>query len=395
MSIREIEAKSILRKHRKIDSWFISHYGMNLYRGCSHNCVYCDGRSEGYYVDGEFGEDVVVKVNAIDILRRELEPKRKRTPLKRSYIMLGGGVGDSYQPMEKKYQLSRGALQLIHEYDFPVHILTKSTLVKRDIDIIKEINEQNRAIVSFSFSSIDEKISAVFEPGVPPPGERLEALTFFKKEGIACGMFLLPVIPFITDTPKLMEETIKRASKMGLDFIIFGGMTLKEGKQKDYFFDVLKKNYPELMVEYGNIYTGNKWGETKEKYYSSVNLRFNRIARKYKIPRRIPPPLYSDILSENDLVIVILEHIDYLLKLEGKKSPFGYAAYSISKIKEPLGTVKGELQKIRGVGKTTEDIIVEILKTGSSSYYLKLLHCFFSRGNHPAFTIKRSSFWDD
>ena len=99
MTIREIEAKSILRKHKKIDSWFISHYGMNVYRGCSHNCVYCDGRSEGYYVDGEFGEDVTAKVNAIEVLRRELDPKRKRTPFKRSFIMVGGGVGDSYQPI--------------------------------------------------------------------------------------------------------------------------------------------------------------------------------------------------------------------------------------------------------------------------------------------------------
>ncbi|HEC95623.1 MAG TPA: hypothetical protein ENI50_01200, partial [Euryarchaeota archaeon] len=81
MTIKEIEAKSILRKHKKIDSWFISHYGMNLYRGCAHNCVYCDGRSEKYNVDGEFGEDVTVKVNAIELLRRELKPKRKRTPL--------------------------------------------------------------------------------------------------------------------------------------------------------------------------------------------------------------------------------------------------------------------------------------------------------------------------
>ena len=95
VTIREINAKSILRKSKKIDSWFISHYGMNLYRGCNHNCVYCDGRSEGYYVEGEFGRDISVKVNAIDVLRKELDPKGKRTPFKRSFIMIGGGVSDS------------------------------------------------------------------------------------------------------------------------------------------------------------------------------------------------------------------------------------------------------------------------------------------------------------
>ena len=373
MTIREVEAKSILRKHKKIDSWFISRYGMNLYRGCTHNCVYCDGRAEGYYVDGEFGRDVTVKVNAIDILRRELDPKRKRVPFKRSFIMMGGGVGDSYQPLEKKYELTRKALELMYEYNFPVHMLTKSTLIKRDVDILKEINKQSRAIVSFSFSSVDDKISAVFEPGVPPPDERLKTLSFFKNEGIACGMFLLPVIPFLTDTSKLLEHTISRAKEAGVDFVIFGGMTLKDGRQKDYFLDVLKKAHPELISEYQNIYRGNQWGEATKEYYTLITQRFNSIANKYRVPKRMPPALYRDILEQNDLVVVILEHIDYLLKLEGKPSSFGYAAYSISQLKEPLSAIRGDLQKIRGVNRIIEPIILEILETGSSSYYEKLL----------------------
>ena len=373
MTIREIEAKSILRKYKKIDSWFISRYGMNLYRGCTHNCIYCDGRAEGYYVDGEFGEDVTIKVNAIGVLRRELDPKRKRTPFKRSFVMIGGGVGDSYQPIEEKYQLSRKVLELMDEYNFPVHILTKSTLIERDIDILKKINKKNKAIVSFSFSSVNDEISAIFEPGVPSPSERLKTLTFFKNERIACGMFLLPIIPFITDTPELMEETIRKASEVNLDFIIFGGMTLKEGRQKDYFFQVLKKRYPELIGKYENIYQKNKWGEAAGGYYNSINLTFNNIVKKYKIPPRIPLALYKDILEENDLVVVILEHIDYLLKLRERTSPYGYAAHSISQLKEPLSTVKGELKRINGVGKVTEKIILEILETKSSSYYKKLL----------------------
>ena len=227
--------------------------------------------------------------------------------------------------------------------------------------------------MSFSFSSVDDEISAIFEPGVPSPSERLKTLTFFKNEGIACGMFLLPVIPFITDTPELIEKAIKRASEIGLDFIIFGGMTLKEGKQKDYFLKTLRKNYPRLPIEYENIYTKNKWGETTGEYYNLINTTFNNIARKYNMPKCIPFNLYKDILGENDLVVVILEHIDYLLKLEGRSSPYGYAAYSISQIKSSLSTMKSELKRIRGVGKVTEKTVLEILETGSSSYYKKLL----------------------
>ncbi|MCK4613360.1 MAG: radical SAM protein, partial [Thermoplasmata archaeon] len=371
MTIREIEAKSILRKYKKIDSWFISRYGMNLYRGCTHNCVYCDGRAEGYYVDGEFGEDVAVKTNAIKVLHRELSPKGKRKPLGRCFIMAGGGIGDSYQPAEKDYQLTRRALQLIDGYNFPVHVLTKSTLIERDMDILGRINERNRAIVSFSFSSVDDEISAIFEPGVPPPSERLKTLARFKSEGIACGMFLLPVIPFITDTQEQIEESVRRASEAGVDFIIFSGMTLKDGRQRNYFFNVLKEHYPDLIPEYQKIYQGDRWGQASAGYYSRLNQVFDRIAKKYGMPQRIPLAVFRDILDENDLVVVILEHIHYLLKLEGVKSPFGYAAYSISQLKEPLSGMKEDLQTLKGVDKRTKGIILEILETGSSSYYEK------------------------
>jgi hypothetical protein len=201
----------------------------------------------------------------------------------------------------------------------------------------------------------------------------LNTISFFKNEGIACGMFLLPVIPFLTDTPELLEQTVSRAKEAGVDFVIFGGMTLKEGRQQDYFFDALKRTHPELIVEYRNIYRGSEWGEATREYYSLISQRFNSIAQKYKMPRRMPPVLYRDILEQNDLVVVILEHIDYLLKLEGKSSSFGYAAYSISQLKEPLSTMKGELQKIKGVSKAIEPAILEILETGSSAYYEKLL----------------------
>jgi hypothetical protein len=126
------------------------------------------------------------------------------------------------------------------------------------------------------------------------------------------------------------------------------------------------------MGEYENIYQKNKWGEAAGEYYNSINLTFNSIVKKYKIPPRIPLSLYKDVLTENDLVVVILEHIDYLLKLKGRTSPYGYAAYSVSQLKEPLSFMKRELKRINGVGKVTESIILEILKTRSSSYYKKL-----------------------
>ena len=373
MVVKEIQAKSILRKHKKVDSWFVSRYGMNLYRGCEHNCVYCDGRAEKYNVDGVFGKDIVVKTNAINLLKKELDSRRKRIPLEPGYIMIGGGVGDSYQPIEKRYNLTRQTLELLYNYDFPVHILTKSTLVEQDLDIIKKINEKTKAVVSFSFSSVDDKISSVFEPGVPSPTKRLSTIKLFKSNGISCGMFLMPVIPFITDNPQKIEESVRKAKEADIDFIIFSGMTLKQGRQKDYFYDNLRLNYPNLLAEYNYVYKDDKWGSAIAEYYESIHKTFSVISKKYKVPVRMPSYLFKNFLSQNDLVVVILEQIDYILKMNGKKSPYSYAAYSVSKLTEPISKIKGSLRQLKGVGPVTEKIILEIINTGSSPYYEKLM----------------------
>jgi DNA repair photolyase len=373
VTIKEIEAKSVLRKHKKIDSWFVSRYGMNLYRGCLHGCVYCDGRAEGYYVEGEFGKDISIKTNALEVLRRELDPKRRRVPLRPGFLMMGGGVGDSYQPVEEQYRLTRGALELACEFGFPVHMLTKSTLIERDIDLLTQINRQHRAIVSFSFSSVDDDLSALFEPHVPPPSARLATLARLKREGLPCGMFLLPVIPFLTDTRGLMDDAVRCASEVGLDFIIFGGMTLKEGRQKTHFLAMLERNDPELVEKYRRLYPGDKWGGAAGRYYDEINTVFAQVAGKYDMPKRVPLSLYQDILDENDLVVVLLEQMDYLLKLEGEKSPLGYAAYSLSQVKLPLSTIKQELRKLRGISNATEEIVLEILDSRSSTLYEQLM----------------------
>jgi DNA repair photolyase len=371
--IHEIQAKSIIRKHKKTDSWFLSRYGMNIYRGCTHNCAYCDGRAEGYYVNGEFGKDIEVKVNAIEILRKELTPSRRKAPIEKGFVIVGGGVCDGYQPIEATYQLTRKTLELIREFNFPVHMLTKSTLIKRDSEIISDINKQSKAIVCFSFSSCDDKISKVFEPGVPSATERLDTIKFFKDRGIACGMFLMPVIPFITDLPEIMEESVSKAKDAGVDFIIFSGMTLKQGRQQDYFYKVLDSYKPELKQNYDLIYSDSKWGNASEEYYNSISLAFHGIAKKYDMPVRIPLKFFKDILNENDLVTVLLEHIDYMLKIKGERSPYGYAAYSISQLKTPISEIKNSLQSLKGVGISTEKIILEILEKGTSSYYEKLM----------------------
>jgi len=373
--IEEVKAKSILLKHKKIDSWFITHYGMNLYRGCTHNCAYCDGRNEQYNTGENFGRDVEVKINAPEILDRELDPERRRKPLPRSFVVLGGGVCDAYQPVEEKYELTRKTLKLLYKYRYPVHILTKSVMVKRDLDIIKKIDRQEKALVSFSISSCDDGISSIFESGVPGPSERLDMIRKIKEEGISSGVFLMPVIPFITDTPEMIEKTVKKIKESGADFIIFGSMTLKTGRQKEHFFKVLKKKYPGLVKKYQNIYPdADKWGAPDNKYMVSASSVFDKAAALYGMPRRIPPDIYKNVIGRDDHVIVILEHLDYLLKLRGRKSPYGYAAYMLSKQPGPISEIPAsKLLGIKGIGPVTVNIIGEIIDTGRCKYYEKLI----------------------
>ncbi len=373
--ITEIQAKSILRRHKKIDSWFLTYYGLNLYRGCTHNCIYCDGRSETYRVAGEFGKDIEVKTNAIELLDKELDPGTKRKALPRSYMMLGGGVSDSYQPIEKKYELARKTLEIIEKYNYPVHILTKSTLVERDIDIIERINKKTNAIVSFSFSSANDEISKMLEPGVPSPTERLAMMKKIRQKGIATGMFLMPVVPFLTDSPKIMGDTLRKGKEAGIDFVIFGTMTLKEGVQKNYFMNVIKKYIPDLETSFDILYGHNdKWGGVNADYYESAIQIFDNLATQLQIPKRMPAHLYRKYMNINDLVVVMLEHLDYLLKLKNQKNPYGYAAYQISQIELPLQNIPiRQISNINGVGPVTAKIIEEIIQTGRCKYLEKLL----------------------
>lgn len=357
---------------KKIDSWFVSRYSMNIYRGCSHNCVYCDGRDEKYRVSGDFAHDIRIKMNAPYLLDKELDPKRRRKPMKKGFVVLGGGVCDSYQPAEKKYGLTRKILEILEKYNYPVSILTKSTLVERDIDIIEKIRKKKQAILSMSFSTTDDYLAGILEPGVPPPSERLRTLSKFAQKGIPTGMFLLPVIPFITDSPDMIDRAVKDAKNAGVRFINFGGMTLKEGRQKAYFMEVLMKHFPDYETEYSVIYRGDKYGSAIADYYRSIDQVFDNISRKYHVPKRIPPELFRRHVEENDLVIAMLEHIDYLLKMRGFRSPYGYAAWQLSKIKEPLSCIQFELMNIKGIGKSIQKLIREILSTGNSEYYHKL-----------------------
>jgi DNA repair photolyase len=376
VAVTEITAKSLIRRQKRPDSWFVASIGMNLYRGCRHDCVYCDGRAERYYVEGEFGRDVAVKVNAPELLRREVDPARRRKPLPGGYLLLGGGVGDSYQPAEEHYRLSRRALEILAEFRYPVEVLTKSTLVLRDLDLLERINRQRRALVCFSLSSADEGLSRVFEPGVPSPLARLEAMAAFKAAGIPCGLFLLPIIPGVSDSARLIEETMQRAKTAGARFVVFGGMTLKEGRQRAHFLSVLEGCRPELVERYRNLYPGDPWGRARDPYDGELNRRCGVLARRAGLPPRMPPALWADLLDDRERVAVILEHLDYLLRLPDPATgptAYGRAARILARLAVPPPASPAWDTLPPGISPEAAEVIREILRTGGSALYDRLM----------------------
>lgn len=237
-----IKTKSILSKVKQGNLWLGTDYNMNLYRGCSHGCIYCDSRSNCYHIE-EF-DRVRGKENALTILEQELIRKREKG------VIGIGAMSDTYNPFEKIYEQTRNALKLIAKYNFGVSIDTKSDLIKRDLDILKEINDKNNVIVKFTITTPEDALCKRLEPNVCVTSKRLEAIKVLSDNGIFVGILLNPVLPFITDKEEDIVKLVKLAHEFGAKFIYsYMGMTLREN-ERDYYYEQLNKKFPGLKEKY-------------------------------------------------------------------------------------------------------------------------------------------------
>lgn len=237
-----VNAKTILTKVKYGEEWYGIDYNMNLYKGCSHGCIYCDSRSDCYHIDNF---DVVRgKENALSILEQELSKKRTKG------IIGIRSMSDTYNPQEIKYEQTRQALKLISKYNFGVSIDTKSNLILRDLDILKEINDKNSVIVKFTITTPDDNMSKIIEPHVCVSSKRFEAIKTLSDNGIFVGIMLNPVLPFITDNEEDIKRLVSLAHEYGAKFIhTYMGVTLREN-QRDYYFAKLDKYFFGLKEKY-------------------------------------------------------------------------------------------------------------------------------------------------
>lgn len=237
-----VEAKGILS----------SNNGMNIYRGCTHGCIYCDSRSKCYGLTHEF-EDIEVKINAPQLLEKALKSKRKK-------CMIGtGAMCDPYLHIEENLKLTRKCLELIDQYEYGVAVQTKSTRVLRDMDLLKSINDKTKAVVQMTMTTYDETLCKILEPNVSTTKERFETLLQFKEAGIPTVAWLTPILPFINDTEENIRGILEYCVEAGVKGIIcFGmGVTLRDG-DREYFYKALDKHFPGIKNKYIRTY-GNAY----------------------------------------------------------------------------------------------------------------------------------------
>jgi DNA repair photolyase len=262
MKITETESKGILNPVKQPDDWFGLKYNMNLYRGCQHRCIYCDSRSECYQID-DFDNEIIVKVNAVDLLADQLPRKRIKGTIGT------GSMNDPYMPLEKEYNLTGQALNVIADNEFPVHVLTKSDLVLKDIDTLAEISKVFAA-VSLTITTADDNLGKKIEPGAPLVSRRFAAMRALANAGIHTGVLLMPLLPYLEDQPENILAIVEKTAANGGTYIIPAfGVTLRD-RQRAYFYNQLDRHFPGMKEKYiwkfGNRYhaEANRAGELYE-----------------------------------------------------------------------------------------------------------------------------------
>lgn len=258
-----IPAKTIVTKTKSGD-WFGHDYNMNIYRGCSHGCIYCDSRSECYRIDNF--DKVRAKENALEIIRNDLRRKVKMG------VVGMGAMSDPYNPFEAELLLTRHALELINAYGFGASVATKSPLITRDIDIFKEIAEHAPTLCKITVTTVDDSLCKKIEPNVAPSSERFAAVNQFAEAGLFAGILCMPVLPFLEDNPENILGIVREAKSAGAKFIYAGfGVTLRQN-QRLWYYEKLKENFNEE----------GKGEELVNKYKSAFGTNYSCTSRKAK-----------------------------------------------------------------------------------------------------------------
>ena len=292
---QSIQVKSILNKKKRRDSWFLDDYTINPYSACSFNCLFC--YTQGSKWGMNMSDKVSVKENALEILEKQLHLRAKKQQY--GFIVISSST-DPYLHFEKDTLLTRQMLELIHKFRFPVHMITRSDLIIRDFDILHKINHDailppdletkltQKVIISFSFSTVEQSVASIFEPGATPIDKRPATVKTCLNEGFKTGISLMPLLPFISDTTEQLEKTFSLFSNMKVDYILPATLTLfgnERGDSKWLMYRAIEKHYPHLLPKYKNWFDHADGMPTR--YYLAFNKKMKELCEKYGLKDRI------------------------------------------------------------------------------------------------------------
>ena len=276
-NVEYTKAKIMLLKTKNSEKWFGGDYNLNIYKGCSHGCIYCDSRSDCYGIENF--DKVLVKENSLELIQSELVKKRVKG------IVASGAMSDPYNPLEKELELTRESLKLFYKHNWGATVTTKSDLIIRDIDILEKISKYSPVCVKISITTMDDELSKRIEPNVAVTSKRLKALKELRNKDIFAGVLLMPILPFITDQVENIREIVRSSHECGAKFIYFGaGVTLRQN-QRSHYFKKLDKLFPELKQKYLRYYGNSYFCKTPnlEELYRVFKIECIRYGILYKM----------------------------------------------------------------------------------------------------------------
>jgi DNA repair photolyase len=283
MEHQPIECKTLLHHH---DTGYLPyHWDVNIYRGCAHSCPYCFARYSheylGYRGPFDFEQRILVKVNAPQVLDRELA-----SPKWRGELVNLSGVSDPYQPAEKQFGLTRQVLEVMLKHRNPTILGTKSDLILRDLDLLSRLSEMTFCCVAVTVTTLDENLRRQLEPFSPPASRRAALLKKLKEAGVKTGLLATPIFPYLTDDQHSLEDLVRTAAECEVDFFVAGVLSLKSSARQR-FLPFLKQQFPELYPKYRQLYRG--WSAPRE-YSRGVYERVRLLQEKYGVKQNIQWP---------------------------------------------------------------------------------------------------------
>ncbi|OQY39076.1 MAG: hypothetical protein B6226_02605 [Candidatus Cloacimonetes bacterium 4572_65] len=304
------EVKKVLKKERQLDTYFVSKFGFSPYMACEHGCKYCDGRAEKYYVEGDFEKDIIIRKNIAELLDIELGKQRDF-----GVVIIGSGISDSYQPCELQEELMRDCLKVLIKHKFPCLILTKSVNLLRDIDLLEELNNIAGVTVASSLTFADDKDRAIIEPGASSIEERCKMIRECQKRGISTGIMAMPITPYIVDNEIDLPRLFDLYASLNPDFVMIGSMTLRVGKNKDIFLEMIKNNYPHLLEKFQDLYSNNlQSGSPQWQYSHPFYSKAETLMKERGFSPVVPLKSYIKRFPLYDVLYIYLKHLKVLYK---------------------------------------------------------------------------------